>query len=110
MGRPTTSLGEALARNGAPTLLGSIVATTTTNNSDTAVPFNATGAGLAGMYLRLEASAACQFKFGTLATVTAVTSDESIAANSYWEGWAPDGAAIGLAVVGNATVKVYRKQ
>lgn len=111
--RATTPTQETLARYGEPEYLGSIVANSTTTNGTTAAPFSATGKGLAGMYLVLQASAACQFRFGVLGSVAAVTTDFTIAANGQWEGWVrdcEDATTIGLAVVGNATVKVYRKK
>ena len=93
--------------NGTPVLLGAIVATTTINNHDTAVPFNNTGIGLGGKVLLLQASAACHIYPGTTNAATATTAngvklaaDERviITMNSTY-GW--------LAVVGAATVRVW---
>lgn len=55
---------------GDPVLLGTIAATTTKNNNDTAVPFSNTGNGLAGKVLLLQADAACYVITGTANTVT----------------------------------------
>ncbi len=62
------------ALNGQPTLLGTVVATTTKNNHDTAAPFSNTGEGLKGMTLMLQPDAACYVYFGPLNTQTATTS------------------------------------
>ena len=57
-------------------LLGTIVATTTKNNHDTATPFcNTTGNTLAGKLLLLQPDAACYINFGSANNITATTSN-----------------------------------
>lgn len=63
------------AINGSPVFLGVIVATTTKNNADTAVPFNASGDALKGKTLLLQADAACNFYVGSADTATATTAN-----------------------------------
>ena len=66
-----TVLGLKL--NGTPVLLGTIVATTTKNNHDTAVPFNNTADALKGKVVMLVPDAACYVTFGTTNAITATT-------------------------------------
>jgi hypothetical protein len=72
--RPTP-FEEIRKLNGTPRFLGVIVATTTKNNADTAVPFNATGDQLRGKMLMMQADAACHVYFGPLSTQTATTAN-----------------------------------
>lgn len=99
--------------NGTPVKLGAVVATTTKNNHDTAVPFNNTGNALKGKVLLLHASAACNVNFAgadNTATASATATDTTYGVplsanervtvsihNDY--GW--------IAVVGSATVTVW---
>lgn len=62
------------ALNGVPQLLGTIVATTTKNNHDTAAPFNDTAPALTGKTLMLQPDTECYVYFGALNTQTATTS------------------------------------
>lgn len=95
------------ALNGTPVFLGAIVATTTKNNHDTAVPFNDTGTGLGGKVLLVQASAACNILPGTsnTAAVTTANGIKLVADEKYKicmgesYGW--------LAVVGAATLQVW---
>lgn len=75
--RPDSSQLLDQALEGDFTLLGTITATTTKNNHDTAVPFNNTGNGLGGKVVMVLADTACYIATGTANTV-AVT-----AANGY---------------------------
>jgi hypothetical protein len=61
--------------NGTPVRLGTIVATTTKNNYDTATPFNNSGDGLAGKVLLIQADAAGYILPGTASTSTVTTSN-----------------------------------
>ncbi len=63
------------------TLLGTIVATTTKNNHDTASAFNNTGVGLSDKVLMIHPDAACYINFGTANTVTATSSGIHLAAH-----------------------------
>lgn len=63
------------AVNGTHVLLGTIVATTTKNNTDTAVPFNSTGEGLKGKTLLVQPDAACYILPGLLSTSTVTTAN-----------------------------------
>lgn len=96
--------------NGTPRLLGKIVATTTKNNHDTAVPFNNTGEALKGKALLFQSDAAFYLYEGDTNAATA-TPDNGVlvAANervimcmgsSY--GW-----VAAVAVSGTANVKVW---
>jgi hypothetical protein len=99
--------------NGCPSYLGVIVATTTKNNHDTAVPFNNTGEALKGKVLLLQSDAAFYLLPGTTNAATVATSGATtgvlVAANervvmvmgsSY--GW-----VAAVAVSGTANVKVW---
>lgn len=61
--------------NGTPNYLGVIVATTTKNNHDTAVPFNDTGEALKGKVLLIQPDAVCYIYVGTVNTATATTTN-----------------------------------
>lgn len=97
-----------VALNGDFAFLGTIVATTTINNHDTATPFNNTGSALKGMTLLVQASAACHIYPGPLNTSTATTTnglklatdEKYILTMSQNNGW--------LAVVGAASLKVWQ--
>lgn len=60
---------------GTPVFLGVIVATTTKNNHDTAVPFNNTGDALEGKQLLIQTDAACYILPGVLNTSTVTTAN-----------------------------------
>lgn len=95
--------------NGTPRYLGTIAANTTTNNHDTASPFNNTGMALKGKVLLLQSDAACHVACGTTNAVTVTTSngvklaaDERVLIHMNEDdgyGW--------IAVVGAANVKVF---
>lgn len=72
---------KTAAVNGMPVLLGTIVATTTKNNHDTAVPFNNTGDALKSKPVLLQSDAACYVAFGSTNAVTATTSNVKLAAD-----------------------------
>lgn len=57
------------------TLLGTIVATTTKNNHDTASAFNNTGEALKGLTLLIQPDAACYMRSVTTNSGTATTSN-----------------------------------
>ena len=96
--------------NGVPTYLGVVVATTTKNNHDTAVPFNDTGEALKGKVIMLQSDAAFYFNAGTVNTGTATTTNGVLVAagervilvmgSSY--GWMAC-----LAVSGTANIKFW---
>ena len=54
--------------------LGTIVATTTKNNHDTATPFNNSGDALKGKLLMLQPDTACRVNVGTTNAAAAATS------------------------------------
>lgn len=92
-------------------LLGTIVATTTKNNNDTAVPFNNTGVALKGMVIRVQPDAACYYRVGDVDTVTVTTSNgEFLEANEVRE--FPMGSTQGwiafVSVSGTTNIKVWR--
>ena len=95
------------AVNGTHVFLGTIVATTTKNNHDTAVPFNNTGEALKGKVLLVQPDAACHILPGLLNTSTVTTTNGlKLAADQTYVimmgssyGW--------LAVVGSASLKVW---
>jgi len=67
---------------GTPRRLGVIVATTThANNGTTAVPFNASGDGLAGKLLLIQPDAACYIAVGETNSAEATTTDVRLEAN-----------------------------
>lgn len=70
------------ALNGMPVLLGTITATTTKNNSTTAVPFYTAAPDLSGRVLMLQADSACYVVFGaTSALAVATTAGVKLAAD-----------------------------
>lgn len=79
--RNMNPVGFGARLNGVPVKLGVIVATTTKNNHDTAVPFNNTGNALKGKLLMFQPDAACYLMFGTANTITATTASVKIAAD-----------------------------
>jgi hypothetical protein len=90
--------------------LGTIVATTTKNNHDTATPFNDTGDGLGGKLLLLQPDAACYVKFGTTNATTVTSSNGlKLAADQFYYVNVPSnyGWVAALAVSGTANVKVF---
>lgn len=69
-------VGEQVGTDsGTPVFLGVIVATTTKNNHDTAVPFNNTGDALEGKKLLIQSDADCYLLPGVLNTATVTTSN-----------------------------------
>ena len=105
---PTDQYLKAL--NGTPVLLGTIVATTTKNNDDTATPFNNTGDALKGKTVVLQSDTACYVKAGTVDTVTVTAATGllleanekyvlSLGSNYGW--------IAALAVSGTSNVKVF---
>lgn len=108
--RPSSPSATTLKLNGTPVLLGTIVATTTKNNNDTATPFNNTGDALKGKTLLIQTDTACYILPGTANTATVTTSngvklgaDERVIlgmADEY--GW-----LAGLAVSGTSNIKVW---
>jgi hypothetical protein len=104
------SYAVSLITNGTPVYLGTIVASTTKNNHDTASPFNDTGDALEGKFLLVQCDAAAYVLPGTANTTTVTTSngvklaaDErvilSMAAGYKW--------LAALAVTGTANCKVW---
>lgn len=96
--------------SGTPVLLGTITATTTKNNHDTAVPFNNTGAALGGKLVMLQCDSACYVVTGTLNT-TAATAATGVLLSSYervvmWLGESYGWVAV-LPVSGTSVVKVW---
>lgn len=106
----TTSGSAILKLNGAPALLGTIVATATTNNHTTAVPFNNTSTALAGMYVMLQSDTAFYMVSGSANTVasTAATGLMIEAYEKYSMYLATDGWVACLPVTGTSNVKVFR--
>ncbi len=100
--------------NGTRIHLGTIVATTTKNNHDTAVPFNDTGDALMGKMLELQSDAAFYVRAGTVNTITvtagtATTAGPLVEARERFvinmggdKGWLAC-----LSVSGTATVQVF---
>ncbi len=93
--------------NGSPSYLGTIVATTTKNNHDTAAPFNDTTNALTGKVLLIQPDAACYVLPGIVNTTTVTTAnglylganERVILTMTPLQGW--------LAVVGTANLKVW---
>jgi hypothetical protein len=108
--RPNNTL---VAINGYPAHLGTIVATTTKNNHDTASAFSNTGAALKGMVLMVQCDAAAYVLPGTANTATVTTGNGvKLEANEKFifimgveHGW-----LAALAVSGTANCKVWRLQ
>lgn len=73
--RPASPAANTLKLSGTPVLLGTIVATTTKNNHDTATPFNNTGDALKGKMLLIQPDTACYILPGTANTATVTTSN-----------------------------------
>lgn len=63
------------ALNGSPSYLGTIIATTTKNNHDTATPFNDTGDALKGKALMVQPDTACYILAGATNAGTVTTSN-----------------------------------
>jgi hypothetical protein len=97
--------------NGSPSYLGTIVATTTKNNHDTATPFVNTGDALAGLTLLVQSDVACYVLAGTANTATVTTgngvkleaNEKYVITMSDRQGW-----LAALAVSGTANVKVWQ--
>lgn len=103
---PMTLAGRTAASIGTPTHLGQIVATTTKNNHDTAVPFNNTGEALGFKVLLIQASAACHIRpvtsnAGTVTTANGIKLGTDEKVTLYM------GSYTHLAVVGAATCVVW---
>lgn len=98
------------AVNGTHTFLGTIIATTTKNNNDTATPFNNSGEALKGKVLLLQPDAACYILPGTLSTTT-VTTTNGLKVGADQTYVIIMGAGYGflacLAVTGTANLKVW---
>lgn len=96
-----------MSLNGTPRYLGTIAASTTKNNHDTAAPFNNTGSGLANKLLLIQCDAAAHILPGTTNATTVTTSngvklaaDERVVVRmEEGYGW--------LAAVGAANCKVW---
>lgn len=98
---------------GSPRLLGTIVATTTKNNVDTASAFNATGDGLAGMWLLVQPDAACYVRAVTTTTGTVSSSNGvKLEADEKYEILmrSDDIALAVVSVSGTTNAKVFRRQ
>ncbi len=106
---------DALYSN--PVHLGTIVATTTKNNHDTAVVFNDTGDALKGKMLLLQSDAAFYVRAGTVNTIT-VTAGTSTPAGAKVEAnekyilnlGQEQGWIACLSVSGTATIQVFELQ
>lgn len=99
---------------GSPQHLGTIIATTTKNNHDTAVPFNNTGDALKGKLLMLQGDAAFHYRAvttnaGTVTTGTSGTAGPKAEANEkvYIRVRSNEGWVACLAVSGTANVQVF---
>lgn len=113
----SADLQFALALNGTPRYLGTIVATTTKNNHDTATAFNNTGDALKGKLLLIQPDAACHINFGTTNAITAVTSQTAGAVSVFiganervivrMDPESGFGWIAAVAVSGTANVKVF---
>jgi hypothetical protein len=107
----SAELHLALKLSGTPVLLGTIVATTTKNNHDTATPFNNTNGGLAGKTLCIQADAACYVAFGTTNAVTATSANFALAAGQsiglYMSALHGYGWIACLSASGTANLKVF---
>jgi len=77
----SATLNHLMGMAGTPVYLGTIIATTTINNHDTATPFNNTGDALKGKRLVIQTDAACHVAFGT---TNAVTASASATGNGYY--------------------------
>lgn len=105
--RPLDGPSQLEALNGSPQFLGVIVATTTKNNADTAVPFTIPG----GAVILIQSDTACYVRAATAATGTVTTANGVlIAANEKFtvclhpeESW-----VAALAVAGTSNVKVFQ--
>ena len=96
--------------NGTPVFLGVIVATTTKNNTDTAVPFNTAANGMAGKVLLIQSDTECYILPSASSTGTVTSSngvkigvDEKVIIKmgpTY--GW-----LAGLAVTGTSNIRVW---
>lgn len=95
---------------GDPVLLGTIVATTTKNNSDTAVAFNATGEALKGKLLVLQPDADCYVRQVDTAagTVTTANGIKLAADQLFYMGMrSTKGFIACVAVSGTANLRVF---
>lgn len=97
--------------NGSPVLLGTITATTTKNNHDTAVPFLDTANALKGAILLVQCDTAAYLLPGTVNTATAAsTTGVKVAADEkyYIIMSATHGWLAAIAVAGTSVCKVWR--
>jgi hypothetical protein len=96
--------------SGTPVYKGTIVATTTKNNHDTAAPFLNTGEALTGKVLLIQSDAAAYILPGTTNAATVTTAngvllgayDRVVIAMGQSYGW-----LAGLSVSGTANIKVW---
>lgn len=99
-----------VALAGSPNHIGTIVATTTKNNHDTATAFSNTGDALTGKVLLLQPDAACYVKTGATNGQTVTTANGVLLeANEKFPLSMPSGHGFiaALAVSGTANVKVF---
>lgn len=102
------SMDRIAAATGKPVLLGTITATTTKNNSDTAVPFNTTGDLLAEKMLMLQPDTACYVWTGTTTGAAATTSHIYLdAREKYYLSMGADGYVACVAVSGTTVLRVF---
>jgi hypothetical protein len=105
--RPLDQEQQLPALNGSPQFLGVVVATTTKNNADTAVPFTIP----TGAVLLLQPDTACYLKAATASTGTVTTANGVLlAANEKFTVMlATDEAWVAcLAVSGTTNLKVWQ--
>lgn len=105
--RPLDLPTQLLALNGSPNLVGTIVATTTKNNSDTATPFTIKP----GAAVMLQSDTAVYVRAGEAATLTVTTANGFLlAANEKFTLLLhPDETYLAcLAVAGTSNVKVFQ--
>lgn len=111
---PTRSSNPTLAthrQTGTPVYLGTIVATTTKNNHDTAAPFSNTGDAMKGFSVIVQCDTAAYIRSGTANTVTVTAANGLlVAANEklYLALEETYGWIAALAVSGTSNCKVFQ--
>jgi hypothetical protein len=109
--RPAEIAVVTKALNGSPQYLGTIVATTTKNNHDTASPFN--DGTLGGVCLCVQPDAACYILAGTANTATVTSSNGvKLGADERLYLWLKDseGWLACVSVSGTTNLKVWKME
>lgn len=107
--RPGETAKDLEALNGVPSLLGTILVTTSSlSNGTTGTPFNNTTPYLTGKVLLLQPDAACFVMFGSTSATALVTSVKLAADEKFYVMMGRDtGFVAAITATGTANLRVY---